>query len=202
MKTRFISPLIAIILLSSCSNKFSLQKRRYNKGFYFAKMHRNKSNEHSSTEMKSVKVLPESKESPEVEIVTASAAEIQKTSSEELNPPVQAEAKTKTKKNQSSAPIVVFAPKKFRDLIKETAAFSNPATPKASDSDVKLILLVILAIFIPPLAIYLKDQSTNKWFWITLILCLLSFTVFFFVFGGLFWLISIVIALLYVLDLL
>lgn len=28
--------LSAIILLSSCSNKFSLQKRKYNKGFYFA----------------------------------------------------------------------------------------------------------------------------------------------------------------------
>lgn len=66
--------------------------------------------------------------------------------------------------------------------------------------DIKLILLVILAIFIPPLAVYLKNESIDKWFWITLILCLLSFTAFFFIFGGAFWLIAVIIALLYVFD--
>ena len=43
--------LLAIILLSSCSNKFSLQKRRYSKGFYFAtqsKTPSKKENQHAS----------------------------------------------------------------------------------------------------------------------------------------------------------
>jgi len=36
MIKKILLPLIAIVLMSSCANKFSLQKRKYNKGFYFA----------------------------------------------------------------------------------------------------------------------------------------------------------------------
>ena len=34
MINKFILPLLAVLLLGSCSNKFSLVKRKYNKGYY------------------------------------------------------------------------------------------------------------------------------------------------------------------------
>src|ERR1051326_4954595 len=43
-----------------------------------------------------------------------------------------------------------------------------------SDSDVMLIVELILAIFIPPLAVWIHRGSITKWFWITLLLCLLG----------------------------
>ncbi len=45
---------------------------------------------------------------------------------------------------------------------------------KKSDSDVPLVLLVILAILIPPLAMALYDGISNR-FWISLLLTLLFF---------------------------
>lgn len=66
----FYSLLAITILLSSCSNKFSLQKRKYNKGFYFASVGTKKSqiktqtthseplvNNHSTIEEKSIDTL-------------------------------------------------------------------------------------------------------------------------------------------------
>ena len=50
MKTKIILPLIAIIFLSSCADKFSLTKRKYTKGYYFASSKNNATskNEHKN----------------------------------------------------------------------------------------------------------------------------------------------------------
>jgi uncharacterized membrane protein YqaE (UPF0057 family) len=45
---------------------------------------------------------------------------------------------------------------------------------QTNDSDVNLILLVILAILLPPLAVYLYFGEINIHFWINLILCLVG----------------------------
>lgn len=63
------------------------------------------------------------------------------------------------------------------------------------DDDAKLIICVILAILIPPLAMYVWDQNTDTWFVVDLILFLCLFLFFFGPFG-LFGLLAIVIALL------
>jgi uncharacterized membrane protein YqaE (UPF0057 family) len=72
-----------------------------------------------------------------------------------------------------------------------------------SDSDAMLILLVVLAFFIPPLAVYIKNNhKTDNWFVLTLILWLLSFVGFGYTpFYGL-WFVASVIALLVVFDIL
>lgn len=44
----------------------------------------------------------------------------------------------------------------------------------SSSSDVELILLVIIALFIPPLAMYLYDGEASSRFWISLVLMLLA----------------------------
>lgn len=75
----------------------------------------------------------------------------------------------------------------------------NDAT---TGGDTELILLVILAIILPPLAVYLYDGSASTMFWITLILCILSGG-FIFGFGGyLFglWGLAVLLAILHILE--
>lgn len=63
---------------------------------------------------------------------------------------------------------------KFVQQSKDKKSSSN-----RSDSDVKLVLLVILAFIISPLAMYLADGQTDVWFIVDLILYLMWFSVFF-----------------------
>ena len=56
------------------------------------------------------------------------------------------------------------------------------------EAETSLLLLVILAILLPPLAVYLKEGEINSRFWVSLILTLL------------FWIPGVVFALLVVLD--
>ena len=75
-------------------------------------------------------------------------------------------------------------------------------THPSSDSDAMLILELILAIFLPPIAVLLKNEGLTKWFWITLILCILSGGIWFGLAypgpGGLLWAVAVVLALCYV----
>jgi uncharacterized membrane protein YqaE (UPF0057 family) len=81
---------------------------------------------------------------------------------------------------------VAAAIKEFKDLsrkerksrIKEAKkAFKEYRAKKKmrDDGDVELLLLVILAILLPPLAVFLKEGEINIKFWISLILSLLVF---------------------------
>ena len=73
-----------------------------------------------------------------------------------------------------------------------------------TDGGTYLFLEVVAAIFFPPLGVYIKDHHTNKWFWITLLLCLIGAGVFFAYTGGLWsiaWLAAVIIALMDVFDL-
>lgn len=56
---------------------------------------------------------------------------------------------------------------------KEIRAF-RAAKRKGMESDVNLLVLVVLAILLPPVAVYLYDQETTTRFWITLLLFLLG----------------------------
>ncbi len=62
------------------------------------------------------------------------------------------------------------------------------------DGDVELLLLVILAILLPPLAVFLKEGELNAKFWISLILSLLVLVLW------PLWLIAVAFALLVVFD--
>jgi uncharacterized membrane protein YqaE (UPF0057 family) len=79
---------------------------------------------------------------------------------------------------------------------------TTPSSDATNGADTNTILLVILALFIPPLAVFLKDGSVSTMFWITLILCLVGGGWLWgwgYYFGGLY-LIAIILAILYVLD--
>lgn len=100
---------------------------------------------------------------------------------------------------------VSAAIKEFKDLsrkerksrIKEAKkAFKEYRAKKKmrDDGDVELLLLVILAILLPPLAVFLKEGELNVKFWISLILSLLVFLLW------PLWLIAVAYALLVVFD--
>lgn len=107
--------------------------------------------------------------------------------------------KTTSDVEQIESPFISF---KKSDIKKQ--AIKNTDHLPSSDPDVMLILLIILAIFIPPLAVYLKNNEANKWFWITLVLWLLGGGIAFggVGYGGLLWAAAVIIAVLYVLDML
>lgn len=61
---------------------------------------------------------------------------------------------------------------RIKEVRKEMKAF-KAAQKSGKDSDTNTLLLVILAILLPPLAVYLYEGEINTRFWISLILTLL-----------------------------
>ncbi len=177
MKNKIILSFIAIIFLSSCANKFSLTKRKYTKGYYFAssgnKTSDAKENSHKNL---TVKNLPAKK-------TTLSSAE---TGNEEVkentlatfNKPEAAKEKNIIQHKATHQAVTASADTK-KDVITKPAVkpvsekkpFSN--TTKKGSSDANLIILVILSLFpiLALIAIYLHDgKSITLNFWIDLIL--------------------------------
>lgn len=206
MKTKAILYLLAVLLLSSCAGKFGVMKRRYNKGYYVTRISSDKNGKQRNGETKTARggnsgsVMKKqlvtdglSDKDPDYTPVARSAAEH----------PEKKKIRITEKKVLANAATVEYSSQpavraELRPLPAETGVVSLPL----QDDDTMKILLVILAIFIPPLAVYLKDNAVSKWFWITLILALLGIFGFWFLFyTGFFWLAAVVIAILYVLDL-
>jgi hypothetical protein len=181
MIRKFILPLIAIVLLSSCANKFSLVKRKYNKGYYFDIGHK-KSNDKTDNiaSVKEKQVKPVIQEEPVASEVVASA------------PAAQAEIKTlpiviqpEHKTTSSSKHMPVASAEKKKDYSKGTfrpvnikSLKSQKKTGKGGSSDGELIIMIILCLFpfINLIPVYMhdgKDVTLN--FWLTLILDLLFF---------------------------
>jgi uncharacterized membrane protein YqaE (UPF0057 family) len=61
---------------------------------------------------------------------------------------------------------------KFR-LVKKNVREFKAAKAKGAEASTNTLLLVILAILLPPLAVYLHEGTTNNRFWISLLLTLL-----------------------------
>ena len=57
--------------------------------------------------------------------------------------------------------------------LRSTARNYRKAKHSGQDVDVELTLLVILAVLLPPLAVYLKEGEINSRFWISLLLTLI-----------------------------
>lgn len=77
--------------------------------------------------------------------------------------------------------------KEAKKVLKQYRADKKAGAP-TTDADTNKILLVILAIILPPLAVYLHENEINTKFWISLVLTLL------------FWIPGVIYALLVVLD--
>lgn len=85
---------------------------------------------------------------------------------------------------------------RLKDVKKALKEYKKAKREGKSDDDAKLILLVILAILLPPLAVFLKEEEFNYKTVLALVLCLLA------IFTFALWLIPVLYALLVVFDVL
>lgn len=65
--------------------------------------------------------------------------------------------------------------KERRTLKQEQRRAVKDALQNRQETDINLLLLVIICIFIPPLAVYLHQGEINSKFWISLLLTLLFY---------------------------
>jgi uncharacterized membrane protein YqaE (UPF0057 family) len=183
-------------------------KRRYNKGFYVSV--KKKSTSPSTRIEKANDAVASDNATEKTTVASVPVAPAQTSKAPATTAPNTGLRQTVAKKSpaqqQTSGTLVADNSEKtafvtIADKIKELKRVGLIAQKNGhSDGDVKLVLLVILAIFVPPLAVYLKNEKIDQWFWITLILWLLSVLFFFGRYFGFFWLIAVIIALLYIFD--
>lgn len=177
MKNKILLPLIAIIFLSSCANKFSLTKRKYTKGYYFASSKNSSSakteNEHKNLAVKTLPVkhatlLAETNSSPEIKNVSnnevLTLAKLATPSKEQKSAKSNLIASVNSENNYATAIAV-------KPVVKKQNHLANAY--KKGSSDTNLIILIILCLFpfICLIPIYIHDgKSITLNFWIDLLL--------------------------------
>lgn len=215
-----LSMLIAVVLVSSCGmsgNGFSgssIQKRKYTSGFYLngkgslkglkgsADSKEDKEAENRKSELKHAEVDSKEETTGKVEtpiiktqqeevVVNQEVATVE--TSNETNTPVVSPkednnvAKTVSKED---AKAVTKKPMNQIQAVKKVLNAKKAATVDTSDPLI-LILLVILALILPPLAVFLVDGASNR-FIIDLILWIIGWGIGFWLIPHLAWLCSII----------
>ena len=202
----FASALIVVFLVTSCGisgNGFggnSIQKRKYTKGFYFNKNRHyhgeenEVANEETVAGTEEVAARAEETVTPlQLRTVPNRIADQQSIESGKQSQPQQRqEEKKKKSATQARKDVkqVTTRQRKQREhefyipMKEHSKSFSKAAS--SSDTGM-LILLVILALIIPPLAVFIYEGATKR-FWIDLILAILGYGIGFWLLGGLGWL--------------
>lgn len=180
--------LLAIVFLASCSGKYGVMKRRYNKGYYIA--HSSKINnpvQHSEqkelkTEKMAIKINSPEQSSSNIEL--ASATTIQALTFSKINSEVRTRS-TKSEPVATAASRLIghdnYHLKTIDPLLTEHSKIKSKPK-KADDSSVTKVLLVILCLFpiLALVAIFLHDGDITLNFWIDL---LLHFVLLYWLFG-------------------
>jgi uncharacterized membrane protein YqaE (UPF0057 family) len=169
----------AAFIFSSCSTTdgLTIEKRRYRDGYYVAK---NKRNDNKAEEKQVVlsreTITPQQAAALEQKAVQPEAlkGEVQPVA-EQTTPAVQSapataatvKAVTETKKEVASV-----TKKEVREAAK-TAVKQAKKDPKKSADDVPDVVIILLCIFLSPLAVYLIKGDIDNDFWINLVLWIL-----------------------------
>jgi uncharacterized membrane protein YqaE (UPF0057 family) len=171
------------LLIASCSTEHSIVKRHYTKGYYVDHI---ASVDKAQPAAKAI-AAPVSKPVTEQIIRSESQEQAQAVRQESRKASTSASASTSAKKHTSSpepqpeekkmvsdAPVVVqgIAPSASR---KEVKLDARERSKNRGGDDANVALLVLLCIFIPFLAVYLKEKSITVNFWIDLLLCFLFY---------------------------
>ena len=177
MKNKIILSLVAIIFLSSCANKFSLTKRKYTKGYYFAS---SKSKTSTKNEINHSNLVVENltaKKSPILnetnsvkEIANNSKNEILKISTTQITSPI-IKTTTPVLIASSNAKNNFETKTAIKPVVEKQNINLNPAKKGSGDND--LIIQIILCFFpiLCLIAVYLHDgKSITLNFWIDLLL--------------------------------
>lgn len=177
MKNKLLLPLIAIIFLSSCANKFSLTKRKYTKGYYFASSANKSSNAKENTHKKlTVNNIPAKKAA--LPLTETANAEVKETAVVTFNKPQASKTQNTIQHKTTHKNVTASAEHKKNSAVKPSikpVADKKPfaSNAKKGSSDVNLIIMIIFSFFpiLALIAIYLHDgKSITTNFWIDLIL--------------------------------
>ncbi|OGS79389.1 MAG: hypothetical protein A3D31_05315 [Candidatus Fluviicola riflensis] len=194
------------ILLASCGvsrdgfGGSSIQKRKYTKGFYHNKNHGFKSSDDKTTndltlqEEGTDQVAVLQLEKKPVQTTVLQQDKTIRNDQGQPQQPQRSDEKTTPKKKVASSTKKETKPAQVRQRkqreheyyvpLREKATIAqNMAAKGSSESGAMLVLLVILAIIIPPLAVALYEGITTR-FWIDLILAIVGFGIGFAFFGG------------------
>ena len=183
MIKKIIYPLVAIILLSSCAGKFSMQKRKYNKGFYFASAKGNKTKGSENSQVVAKPSVVKSKQITSLPIESPVNSDLvispEKIS---VNEPIKVYSSVKPVQPKTNNPSItstdskpVIAQHEYKSL--KSSEFNTAKAAKKGGGGTNIVVLVILCFFwwLNLLAVFLHDgKSITLNFWITL---LLDFTI-------------------------
>lgn len=165
------------IVFSSCNGKYTIAKRKYNKGFYVNRSGGNHTNTTNIASNKTGKVSPVEK--TQEEVLTASKIEPSelpgKTNEPVLSVPI---AQTHKNSHKTKNPSDELASNNAKTFAATKTLLPLDINKHKADSykkggDVDEVILIILCIFIPFLAVYLYEDKIAIDFWIDLLLCLL-----------------------------
>lgn len=218
------------ILVTSCStsndvaSNRGIQKRKYTKGYHIDNRQINGQTEKVENQDETAltsyqkQLLEESKTQNDNQELKESSAlnETPKnstTSSIESNQTKTVNQKSSTVKKQSDENVqsqqveadltdLNTNKKSSKKTIKNKVKAAKEKMSSPASSDVMTVLLVIIALFIPPLAVFLYEGATTR-FWLILILSILAYGVGWYLFGtsgALFGLIAVIWAILIVLG--
>ena len=192
MKTSHYISIIAIMafVLSSCGS-LSISQKRYSRGlnidWFAAKEDKGAAQKQSTRKSKKVEdVLVAEAPTAKQELVIAETKKESFVLSPVASPSVVTPEVVKSSMVKAGKQVKAKSAigSKIVSSIKANASKMIQKAPikiasanginQTSDSDVNLILLVILALLLPPLAVYLYFGEINIHFWINLILCLVG----------------------------
>jgi uncharacterized membrane protein YqaE (UPF0057 family) len=209
MKAKIIfSGLVGLaLILGSCGSSNSvvssglIQKRKYNKGFFLKSNGQFKTAKVNSAEEKNVVAFQEPVQETKAalaHVVPAQESMKVPVSRQALETEVVAinpskrhisEEKPATQTNKINLAENANSQREVRKSLRSEIKTMRKAESGSSSADMDgfTILLVILAIIIPPLAVILFEGATNR-FWIDLILALLGWGLLAWLLPGIFWL--------------
>lgn len=180
-----------LIFLSSCGS-LSISKKRYSRGFnidWFSSK-----DDVAKAPAKKEKNKPETTKADGDENIVKNesgvdaAADLNTQEAEatvvnnENVPVVESKVEKKEPKKKIAGGLIKKSKEVFQIQKKAISKLSHKnqsnSSSESNDSDVGLLILVILAIIIPPLAVYLYFGEINGHFWLSLLLCLLAIGLF------------------------
>lgn len=188
-KTNLFTIALSVFILASCATSSDVvdgglfQKRKYNKGFHINKTTKIATPKALENEVEMANVIIEEKVSNDF----VSNNQVISITTEQNNKEINVSNENETSEIElTSNNTEVFKAENIeikreqnqsirRDINKRSSFTNNSVTSFFSNnisqtsSDAMFILLIILAIFLPPLAVFLFEDASKR-FWITLIL--------------------------------
>lgn len=167
-----------------------IQKRKYNKGFYVSKKVKTENDQANAEKEQgqgkeqgqeasssAVAQLAEKKETTTPEPTTAAERmpDQQLTSKRMESAPIASSQKELTvnpAKNSTTIPLSPIEDEVIVQRMNELSAFVEQSGERTPNDDTEFLLLIILAIVLPPLAVFLMYDISNE-FWLSILLTLL-----------------------------